>query len=137
MILMAFLDVIISFFFGTISSKVMPNGNHKILPTISPKKSWEGTIGGLITSIVASFIFCQNIPKMVPDGWGMIFPILIGALLFVGGFVGDLTESALKRGTGVKDSGSIIPGMGGALDVIDSLVLNAPLYYIFLMLIVK
>ena len=122
---------------GTISSKILPDGNHKILPKISPKKSWEGTIGGLITSIVASYIFCQNMPKMVPDGWGMIFPILVGALLFVGGFIGDLTESALKRGTGVKDSGSIIPGMGGALDVIDSLVLNAPLYYIFLMLIVK
>lgn len=123
--------------FGTISAKIMPGGNHKILPTISPKKSWEGTIGGLITSIVASFIFCQNMPEMIPDGWGVIFPLLAGALLFIGGFVGDLTESALKRGTGVKDSGTIIPGMGGALDVIDSLVLNSPLFYIFLVLIVK
>lgn len=120
---------------GTISSKTMPVGNHKILPTISPKKSWEGTVGGMVISIIASLIFCNYVPEMVPAGLGKImFAILAGALLFTGGFIGDLTESALKRGTGVKDSGTIIPGMGGALDVIDSLLLNAPLFYLFIII---
>lgn len=120
---------------GTISAKTMPGGNHKILPKISPKKSWEGTIGGLLVSIIASLIFCNNAPDVVPESMSkIVFAILAGALLFIGGFIGDLTESALKRGTGVKDSGNIIPGMGGALDVIDSLVLNAPLFYLFIIL---
>lgn len=118
---------------GTISAKTMPGGNHKILPKISPKKSWEGTLGGLLVSIIASLVFCNYVPGIVPESMSkMVFAILSGALLFSGGFIGDLTESALKRGTGVKDSGTIIPGMGGALDVIDSLVLNAPLFYLFI-----
>jgi len=118
---------------GTISSKVMPGGNHKILPKISPKKSWEGTLGGMVISVIASIVFCRYVPDMVPEGLGKIlFPVIAGILLFVGGFIGDLTESSLKRAVGVKDSGNIIPGMGGALDVIDSLVLNAPLFYLFL-----
>lgn len=120
---------------GTISAKTMPGGNHKILPKISPKKSWEGTIGGLVVSIIASLVFCNYVPDIVPEYMTkIVFAVISGALLFIGGFIGDLTESALKRGTGVKDSGTIIPGMGGALDVIDSLVLNAPLFYLFIVL---
>lgn len=120
---------------GTITAKTMAGGNHKILPKISPKKSWEGTIGGLLVSIITSLIFCHYVPNIVPAKIPIIlFAALAGALLFVGGFIGDLTESALKRGTGVKDSGTMIPGMGGALDVIDSLVLNAPLFYLFIVL---
>ena len=121
---------------GTLTAKSMPAGNHKILPKISPKKSWEGTIGGMIVSVIASIFFCHYVPGIAPEGLGeMIFPLLAGVLLFTGGFIGDLTESALKRGVGVKDSGNIIPGMGGALDVIDSLLLNAPLFYLFLFVI--
>jgi phosphatidate cytidylyltransferase len=117
---------------GTISSKIMPGGNHKILPKISPKKSWEGTIGGMIVSVIASIIFCENVPEIASDLGTILFPVLAGILLFIGGFIGDLTESSLKRAVGVKDSGNIIPGMGGALDVIDSLLLNAPLFYLFI-----
>jgi len=120
---------------GMSSSRLMPGGNHKILPKISPKKSWEGTIGGLCVSVIASLCFCHYVPEIIPVNLSQItFAVGAGALLFIGGFIGDLTESALKRGTGVKDSGTIIPGMGGALDVIDSLVLNAPLFYLFIII---
>jgi len=118
---------------GTISSKVMPGGNHKIVPKISPKKSWEGTLGGMVISLVVSYTFCQCVPEMLDD-YGNLFPLFAGIILFWGGFLGDLVESSLKRTAGVKDSGNMIPGMGGALDVIDSLVLNAPIFYLFLTL---
>jgi phosphatidate cytidylyltransferase len=118
---------------GMTSSKIMKNGNHKILPKISPKKSWEGTIGGLFFSITASIMFCSFYPSIIPTSMNKyMFSIIAGLLLFIGGFIGDLTESALKRACEVKDSGKIIPGMGGALDVIDSLLLNAPLFYVFI-----
>jgi phosphatidate cytidylyltransferase len=118
---------------GMISSRIMKNGNHKILPKISPKKSWEGTLGGLCFSITAALIFIKIYPDILINGLNpYFFAFMSGALLFIGGFIGDLTESSLKRGTNVKDSGKIIPGMGGALDVIDSLLLNAPIFYLFL-----
>lgn len=107
---------------GTISSKLMSGGNHKIVPSISPKKSWEGTLGGLAFSIIISIIiwgflgFSGNI---------FIFPLLFGFLFFWGGFAGDLAESCIKRACGVKDSGNIIPGMGGVLDILDSLMINS------------
>ncbi len=116
---------------GMISSKVMPGGNHKIIPKISPKKSWEGTLGGMCISILVSYIFCSYMPGFLKD-YGTLFPFIAGFFLFWGGFAGDLVESSLKRTAGVKDSGNMIPGMGGALDVIDSLVLNAPIFYLFL-----
>jgi phosphatidate cytidylyltransferase len=118
---------------GTISSKIMPGGNHKIIPKISPKKSWEGTLGGMFISILVSYIFCYYVPGLISD-FGKIFPLIAGFILFWGGFIGDLVESSLKRTAGVKDSGNMIPGMGGALDVIDSLVLNAPIFYFFLII---
>ena len=114
--------------FGTASAKLLPGGNHKIIPSISPKKSWEGTLGGLFSSIAISYAFCMMTPELC-ENRNSLFPLLAGALLFIGGFTGDLVESALKRTAGVKDSGNMIPGMGGALDVIDSLILNAPLFY--------
>jgi phosphatidate cytidylyltransferase len=120
---------------GTLSARLMPGGNHKIQPRISPKKSWEGTFGGMLSSVLTSLIFCAYVPEIVPEGLGRApFAVLAGVLLFLGGFIGDLTESALKRGTNIKDSGTIIPGMGGALDVIDSLIINAPLFYLFLLI---
>jgi len=60
--------------------------------------------------------------------------IVLGTVLFVGGFLGDLAESSLKRLSGVKDSGAVIPGIGGSLDLVDSLLLNAPLFYLMLLI---
>lgn len=112
---------------GTLCSK-RKGGNHKIVPSISPKKSWEGTIGGLVLSIIVSCVI-SNI-----YGINMGIAVVLGAVLFVGGFLGDLAESSLKRLSGVKDSGAVIPGIGGSLDLVDSLLLNAPLFYLMLLI---
>ena len=117
---------------GMSSSRLMPGGNHKIIPSISPKKSWEGTIGGLIFSIAVAIL----LSAMIPSSFRFTLDIAIfaGIILFVGGFAGDLAESVLKRTAGVKDSGKIIPGIGGVLDLLDSLIINAPLFFLFLIL---
>ena len=117
---------------GTLTSK-RASGNHKIVPEISPKKSWEGTIGGLITSVVIAYVlsFVFNVDF---GQYPVVMTGVVGVLLFIGGFIGDLAESVLKRTAGVKDSGAIIPGIGGALDLTDSLFINAPLFYICLKL---
>ncbi|MCX6984572.1 MAG: phosphatidate cytidylyltransferase [Lentisphaerae bacterium] len=117
---------------GMSSSKLMPGGNHKIIPSISPKKSWEGTIGGLVFSVAVAVL----LSGMIPSSYHFTLNIAIfaGIILFIGGFAGDLAESALKRIAGVKDSGKIIPGIGGVLDLLDSLIINAPLFFLFLIL---
>ena len=117
---------------GTATAKLMPGGNHKIAPRVSPKKSWEGTLGGLAASVGVAIAFRHLLPNGLGDG--LALPAILGAVLFVGGFFGDLAESALKRAAGAKDSGAWIPGMGGALDIVDSLILDAPLFFVFLTL---
>ncbi|MEI6056003.1 MAG: phosphatidate cytidylyltransferase [Lentisphaerota bacterium] len=112
---------------GTLCSK-RKGGNHKIVPSISPKKSWEGTIGGLVLSIIVSCVISHIY------GINIGVAIVLGVVLFVGGFLGDLAESSLKRLSGVKDSGAVIPGIGGSLDLVDSLLLNAPLFYLMLLI---
>lgn len=102
-------------------------GKHKIVPKISPGKSWEGLIGGVAASMVgaalASYSFFPEIK---------IFPALALAFSFtVVGFFGDIVESAFKRGAGAKDAASILPGHGGFLDRLDSLLFTAPILYFF------
>ena len=110
---------------GMLSNKILKGKNHKIVPSISPKKSWEGTIGGMIFSIIVSYILCY----ILFDTNSLFIPLIMGVVLFWGGFFGDLAESALKRTCGVKNSGSILPGMGGVCDLLDSFIFNAPLFY--------
>ena len=113
---------------GMLSNKLMKNGNHKIVPSISPKKSWEGTIGAAIFSIgVTALLTHFNCIKL-----GVAEICIFGFLAFLGSFAGDLTESQLKRAAGIKDSANWIPGMGGILDVLDSFIYNAPLFYLAL-----
>ena len=112
------------YIFGMLSGKFLPGGNHKIAPSVSPKKSWEGFAGGLVLTILAACCF---------HWWGDLklwWCVTCGAVLAVGSFFGDLTESALKRRCGIKDSGNYIPGMGGALDVLDSFIYNGVLLVI-------
>jgi phosphatidate cytidylyltransferase len=111
---------------GTLTAK-LPGGNHKIAPNISPKKSWEGLAGGMILSLAvawAFYYFGRNTCP-VPLAWAMF----AGVVLSLGSFFGDLTESAIKRLCGVKDSGSFVPGMGGAFDVLDSFIYNGLLFW--------
>ncbi|MBW7908995.1 MAG: CDP-archaeol synthase [Kiritimatiellae bacterium] len=110
-------------------------GRHKLLPRVSPAKTWEGVIGGLLVGTAAGWAYWQ----IVGRARGGEDPILslaaivgIGLLLSIFGIVGDLIESLLKRAAGVKDSGRMIQGMGGLLDVLDSLLFAAPVLYIAL-----
>ncbi len=98
-------------------------GKNKIFPKISPKKTIEGSIGGIIFSVAATFAL---------KNWlNLTFNELIslGLIIAIIGQIGDLFESVLKRGSGVKDSGTLIPGQGGILDCLDSLIFTAPVFY--------
>ena len=110
-------------------------GRHRLFERISPKKSWEGVIGGILLSVAGAYITHRWFDEFfqVPD-----FTIWMGLSVVVAVFAtfGDLVESLIKRTVGVKDSGNILPGPGGILDRIDSLLLVAPAVLIYLMLIV-
>ena len=99
-------------------------GKHKIVPQLSPKKTWEGFIGGAITTMIGAALLA---PFLTP--FSFIFSLIAGLLIACAGFIGDVTFSALKRDLKIKDSGSLIPGHGGILDRIDSLSLTAPLFF--------
>ncbi len=101
-------------------------GRHKLAPEISPGKTWEGVLGGLVVSIAACLILTV-VPLHVP--W--YFAVLLGVLVGMAATLGDLAESLIKRQTRVKDSGQIMPGHGGMLDRIDSLLFAAIVVYIF------
>lgn len=107
-------------------------GKHKIFKRISPKKSWEGFFGGLIMVVVASFLFNYLYPQ-----FGLLHWSLFGLITAIAAVMGDFIESMFKRTYGVKDSGSIMPGHGGILDRIDSLLIAAPAVYIFLNFMIK
>ena len=107
-------------------------GRHKLAPNISPGKTWEGAVAGLLGAVIISLLFTLNTPLQLPLKYGQA--ILLGLLISVFGQLGDLAESLLKRNSGVKDSGSLMPGHGGLLDRMDSIVFAGVvvyLYYIF------
>ncbi|MFA7347354.1 MAG: phosphatidate cytidylyltransferase [Desulfurivibrionaceae bacterium] len=103
-------------------------GKHKLCPAISPKKTWEGFAGGLVGSLGAALL----VRHFFLPGQGLLWICLIVLLLGCLGAAGDLSESVIKRAFGAKDSGSILPGHGGLLDRIDSLLLTAPVLYFLL-----
>jgi phosphatidate cytidylyltransferase len=98
-------------------------GRHKIIPAISPNKTWEGFIGGVLTTTALSAALG---PWLTPID--LKNAAILGALLGVAGFVGDVTVSALKRDLGLKDTSQFLPGHGGVLDRVDSLTYTAPLF---------
>lgn len=106
-------------------------GRHKMAPRVSPKKSWEGAAAAVVTSVVvaggylARFVSGVTVPQI----------ILLTAAANAAGQVGDLAESAMKRGAAVKDSGTILPGHGGFLDRVDSTLFALPLIYAYLKLV--
>jgi phosphatidate cytidylyltransferase len=106
-------------------------GRHKLMERISPKKTWEGFIGGLIIASVAAWFLSDWLGVVDKIHW-----VIISLIISVAGTYGDLVESMLKRSTGVKDSGTIMPGHGGFLDRFDSAILSFPLVYLFISLVV-
>lgn len=103
-------------------------GKNKMLPLISPKKTWEGFFGGMALAIVVLVLF----KLLFFDQMSYLDCIVLGVLCDLGGVFGDLIESMLKRTYGVKDSGKIMPGHGGLLDRIDSTLLALPVAYLYL-----
>ena len=110
-------------------------GKHRLAPSISPNKTWEGAVGGVFGAIIVSLLFTLQTPLGLPLSYGQA--VILGFLVSVFGQFGDLAESLLKRNLGVKESGKMIPGHGGFLDRMDSVVfagIVVYLYYIFVIL---
>lgn len=114
-------------------------GRHKLIPRISPAKSWEGVFGGIVIGTLVGTLLVWGLEfSAYPLGRLGLTPlraIPLGVFLSVCAVVGDLVESLFKRAAAVKDSGGIVPGMGGTLDVLDSILFTAPGVYLFLRLV--
>lgn len=111
-------------------------GKHPLIPHISPAKTWEGFFGALVFATLGSYaVFYFLGDKLSYLTW--THATVLGVLLGFAAIIGDLGESIIKRGTGVKDSGNFLPGIGGALDLIDSLLFTAPLLFFYLRLVVR
>lgn len=110
-------------------------GRHKLAPIISPKKTWEGAVAGFLLGTFASYLLHKISIEYfgVPLFSSSLHSLWFGGLMTIVAQIGDLSESLLKRDSGVKDSNKL-PGLGGILDMVDSLVFTAPLLYMFLKL---
>jgi phosphatidate cytidylyltransferase len=105
-------------------------GKHKLFERISPKKSWEGSIGGGVAAIASSFAFAHFSPTLTTLNW-----VGLAVVVVVFGTWGDLTESLFKRHLGIKDSGTILPGHGGMLDRFDSILIAVPAAVVYLFIL--
>jgi phosphatidate cytidylyltransferase len=112
-------------------------GKHRVVPIVSPGKTWEGYVGGMfLSSLSVSLLFLAR-PYLEDNGFGDVVPstlsfskcLILDFVAVCGSIFGDLFESLLKRVANIKDSGALLPGHGGALDRADSLLLTAPLFY--------
>jgi phosphatidate cytidylyltransferase len=108
-------------------------GRHKLSPLISPKKTWEGLAGGIAVALLTSVGLAHLFPEALAPVGG-VHAWVLGLLLAGVSVVGDLGESVVKRDAHVKDSGKFIPGIGGALDLVDSLLFSLPVFYGYLIL---
>ena len=105
-------------------------GKNHMAPAISPKKTWEGAIAGVVGSVVISLLFMLPTPLQLPLSW--VHAVILGILVSLFGQIGDLAESLFKRNMGVKDSSNLIPGHGGFLDRMDSIVFAGVTVYYYL-----
>jgi len=111
-------------------------GRHPLIPHISPKKTWEGFFGAMGFSLLASLALFKLMPgHLAVLNW--THATILGLLLGFAAVIGDLAESIIKRITGVKDSGRLLPGIGCALDLVDSLLFTAPLLFFYLRLVIQ
>lgn len=104
-------------------------GKHPLFPRISPKKSWEGFVGGIVLTMLIAVIVSRFFTVLTMTDW-----VIIGAIIAIFGVLGDLIESLLKRSLQIKDSGNILPGHGGILDRFDSVIFSAPIVFLYLQL---
>ena len=111
-------------------------GRHLMTPHISAKKTWEGFFGALGFALLCSLMLFKLMPGHL-SALTWTHATILGLLLGFGAVVGDLAESIIKRSTDVKDSGSLLPGIGGALDLVDSLLFTAPLLFFYLRLVIR
>src|SRR5438309_8736102 len=111
-------------------------GRHLIVPHISGKKTWEGFLGAIVFALLCSLGLFKLMPGHLPAlTW--THATILGLFLGFAAVVGDLAESIIKRSTDVKDSGNLLPGIGGALDLLDSLLFTAPLLFFYLRLVIR
>jgi phosphatidate cytidylyltransferase len=106
-------------------------GRHRIAPSVSPNKTWEGLIGGVLAAAVAG----AALTPFAIDGAGMPLGALLGGVVALAAFLGDLAESLVKRDLGVKDLGSVLPGHGGVLDRVDGILFALPVGHLLLVLL--
>jgi phosphatidate cytidylyltransferase len=99
-------------------------GRHQVVPAVSPNKTWEGLLGGVATTVVLAVLLAPWLTPLLRRE-----AVAAGVMIGLGGFIGDIVVSALKRDLGIKDSGALLPGHGGILDRIDSLTYTAPLFF--------
>jgi phosphatidate cytidylyltransferase len=111
-------------------------GRHLMTPHISAKKTWEGFFGALGFALLCSLMLFKLMPGHL-SALTWTHATILGLLLGFGAVVGDLAESIIKRSTDVKDSGRLLPGIGGALDLVDSLLFTAPLLFFYLRLVIR
>ncbi len=105
-------------------------GRHALIPHISPKKTVEGALGGVVAAVACALASRIFLPALSAFSWPNL--IMLGCVLGGLGLLGDLSESLIKRDCSTKDSGTILPGMGGIMDVIDSLLFTAPAFYFYM-----
>lgn len=120
----------------------MKFGKRKLIPEISPKKTLEGLVGGYVVAMATSLVV-WGIAGAFTGGmigeirYSLFHAVLLPIVLTTAGVVGDLSESLIKRSVGVKDSSSTFPGIGGVLDVLDSLLFAAPIMYVYILVFLK
>jgi phosphatidate cytidylyltransferase len=105
-------------------------GKHKLFERISPKKTWEGSFGGLVFAFIAAYVLSLFVNQLSLTEWFVLTIIIV-----ISGTIGDLVESLLKRNAEVKDSGTIFPGHGGVLDRFDAIIFATPMVFVFINLI--
>lgn len=113
-------------------------GKHKITPLVSPNKSLEGLIGGVVSTVVLSIALAPYLTALTAGREmlsGVLISAIAGVLISIFGFLGDINMSAIKRDAGVKDGSSLLPGMGGVIDRIDSMTFTGPVFYYFVVLV--
>jgi len=112
-------------------------GKHKFYPAVSPNKTWEGTIGGLVLSTVSACIYVHFSFTSASYEFNPFYVGILGCLVGAVGAIGDLVESLLKRAYDVKDSGNLIPGHGGLLDRLDSIIYASPVMFIGIQILLQ